>query len=431
MNIETSPAQMRKNYFWNTLGSLMNAASTVLMLMAVTQTMGAAAGGIFSLAYAIAQQLMVVGHFEIRTYQATDTEEKFPFGVYLGARCITTVCMMVGVVVYSAATQGLTYEGLLFTLIASLRLFDVIEDVFHGMFQQHGRLDIAGRAFFFRVLTTVIAFAVGVVLTKNLLVACLVSFAASAVVMVVLIYAPAKAMESLKPSFDLRFIGKLLLTTTPLFAGSFLLTYVVGAPKYAMASFMSKEYQTFYAVLSMPAMVINLLSNFVFKPLLTDMAERWTSRNTGAFLSLILKGFGVVTLATVLTMVLAWPLGVPVLSALYGLDFSPYQVELMVLLVGGWLNALTVILYYAVVTMRKQVGVLVSYACGAGFAFVASSYFITTWGIMGACLLYDASLLVLAIVFSVFCALGLRGVNVKSSAINNAAGSGSDEAAER
>ena len=408
MNIETSPAQMRKNYFWNTLGSLMNAASTVLMLMAVTRTMGAAAGGIFSLAYAIAQQLMVIGHFEIRTYQATDTEEKFPFGVYLGSRCITTICMMIGVVIYSATTQGLTYEGLLFTLIASLRLFDVVEDVFHGMFQQHGRLDIAGRAFFFRVLTTVVVFVAGVVLTKNLLVSCLVAFAASAVVMVVLIYAPAKAMESLKPSFNLGSIGKLLLTTAPLFAGSFLLTYVVGAPKYAMARFMSNEYQTFYAALFMPAMVINLLSNFIFKPLLTDMANRWTSGNIASFLSLILKGFGAVTLATLLTMALAWPLGTPVLGILYGLDFSPYQAELMVLLAGGWLNALTVILYYAVVTMRKQIGVLVSYACGAGFAFVTSGYFITTGGMMGACLLYDASLLMLALVFGIFCALGLR-----------------------
>ena len=399
---------MRKNYFWNTLGSLMNAASTVLMLMAVTRTMGAAAGGIFSLAYAIAQQLMVIGHFEIRTYQATDTEEKFPFGVYLGSRCINKKNIMIGVVIYSATTQGLTYEGLLFTLIASLRLFDVVEDVFHGMFQQHGRLDIAGRAFFFRVLTTVVAFVAGVVLTRNLLVSCLVAFAASAVVMVVLIYAPAKAMESLKPSFNLRSIGKLLLTTAPLFAGSFLLTYVVGAPKYAMARFMSNEYQTFYAALFMPAMVINLLSNFIFKPLLTDMANRWTSGNIASFLSLILKGFGAVTLATLLTMALAWPLGTPVLDILYGLDFSPYQAELMVLLVGGWLNALTVILYYAVVTMRKQIGVLVSYACGAGFAFVTSGYFITTGGMMGACLLYDASLLMLALVFGIFCVLGLR-----------------------
>ena len=55
MTIDTSAEQLRKNYFWNTLGSLMNAASMVLMLMVVTRTMGAAAGGVFSLAYAVAQ----------------------------------------------------------------------------------------------------------------------------------------------------------------------------------------------------------------------------------------------------------------------------------------------------------------------------------------------------------------------------------------
>ncbi len=59
MTIDTSAEQLKKNYFWNTLGSLMNAASTVLMLMVVTRTMGAAAGGVFSLAYAVAQQSLV------------------------------------------------------------------------------------------------------------------------------------------------------------------------------------------------------------------------------------------------------------------------------------------------------------------------------------------------------------------------------------
>ena len=33
MTIDTSAEQLKKNYFWNTLGSLMNAASTVLMNM--------------------------------------------------------------------------------------------------------------------------------------------------------------------------------------------------------------------------------------------------------------------------------------------------------------------------------------------------------------------------------------------------------------
>mgnify|MGYP001020273929 FL=1 len=246
MTIDTSAEQLKKNYFWNTLGSLMNAASTVLMLMVVTRTMGAAAGGIFSLAYAVAQQLMVIGHFEIRTYQVTDTEEVFSFGVYLAARIITTVLMIAGIIIFTLQSQGLSYEGILYALIASLRLFDVVEDVFHGMFQQHGRLDIAGRAFFYRVLTTVVGFAVGVILTKNLLIGAVISFVASLVIMIALVVPPTKRMATLKPTFDIKQIIKLLLTTAPLFAGSFLLTYVVGAPRYALGGLSDQALLTFF-----------------------------------------------------------------------------------------------------------------------------------------------------------------------------------------
>ena len=408
MTIDTSAEQLKKNYFWNTLGSLMNAASTVLMLMVVTRTMGAAAGGVFSLAYAVAQQLMVVGHFEIRTYQVTDTTEVFSFGVYLGARVITTVLMIVGIVLFAYQSQGLSYEGALYTFIASLRIFDVVEDVFHGMFQQHGRLDIAGRAFFYRVLATVVGFAVGIILTKNLLVGAAVSFVASLVVMVALVIPPAKKMESLNPIFDFKKIGKLLITTLPLFAGAFLLTYVVGAPRYALGALSDQSLLTFYTALAMPAMVINLLSNFVFKPLLTQMAEYWNNHQDGQFIRLIIKGFAVVALATVVSMVCAWPLGAPVLGFLYGLDFEPYKMELMILLFGGLLNALAVILYYAVVTMRQQIAVFVSYAAGAGFAALFGGWFVSTGGILGACLLYDISLGILALVFAIFCMVGIH-----------------------
>ncbi len=53
------------------------------------------------------------------------------------------------------------------------------------MFQQHGRLDIAGKAFFTVLLATVVGFAVGVLLTKDLLtIGTTVSFVASLVVMI-------------------------------------------------------------------------------------------------------------------------------------------------------------------------------------------------------------------------------------------------------
>ena len=72
------------------------------------------------------------------------------------------------------------------------------------MFQQHGRLDIAGRAFFYRVLATVVGFAVGVLLTKNLLVGAALSFIASLVVMIALVIPPTKKMTTLKPTFDFK-----------------------------------------------------------------------------------------------------------------------------------------------------------------------------------------------------------------------------------
>ena len=91
-------------------------------------------------------------------------------------------------------------------------------------------------------LQRLLAFAVGVLLTKNLLVGAALSFVASLVVMVALVVPPTKKMASLKPTFDGKQITKLLVTTAPLFAGSFLLTYVVGAPRYALGGLSDKHF---------------------------------------------------------------------------------------------------------------------------------------------------------------------------------------------
>ncbi|MCD4550325.1 lipopolysaccharide biosynthesis protein [Schaalia sp. lx-260] len=400
--------QMKKNYLWNTLGSMMNAAASVLMLMAVTRAMGAYAGGIFSLAFAIAQQLQVLGHFEIRPYQATDMRERFSFGVYLSTRIVTCLLMIAGVIAYATYSNGKSFEALLLIFIASLRLFDSCEDVFHGMFQQRGRLDIAGKAFFFRGLATTVSFACAVMVTGDMLLACMLSFVASSVVMIALNILPARSFVSLKPHFQWKSMTQLLITCAPLFAGSFLLAYLSNAPRYGIEEFMTKQFQTYYSIVFMPSLVINLLSGFVFKPLLTDLADRWSQGHKSAFLRIITKGFAVVALASALTMAVAWPYGPELLSLIYSVDISSYRLELAVLIFGGLLNALGVILYYAIVTIRMQRFIVVGYGCAALFALLATPSFIQRWGIMGACILYDSSMAVLAFVFLIATLWGLR-----------------------
>lgn len=392
-------AQIKKDYFWNTLGSVMSALASVLLLMIVTQVLGAYEGGIFALAFAVAQQFQTLGQYEMRPYQATDVESKYSFGVYYASRIVTCALMVVGVVLYAAFSNGFGYEALLLILLAGLRFFDAFEDVFHGMFQQRGRLDIAGKAFFGRVLATVASFALSIFAFRNILVACIVSIVVSTVFMIVLNIPAAKTFVKVKPTFDVRKIRQLLVACFPLFLGSFLLIYLVNAPRYGIESLLSKEYQTYYAILFMPAMVINLVSGFIFKPLLTTLAKRWSEGSKRGFVAIIAKGLLAVFATSVLALLVAYPLGIPVLSFLYGVDLSEFRSVLLVLLVGGGFNAASVILYYGIITTRHQNIILPGYALAAAAAFLLTNAMIGQFGMMGAALLYDGIMALLVLIF--------------------------------
>ncbi len=56
--------------FWNMMGSLVNAAVSVLLLMMVTRTLGDEKAGIFSLGFSVSLMMLTVGMFEVRPFQS-------------------------------------------------------------------------------------------------------------------------------------------------------------------------------------------------------------------------------------------------------------------------------------------------------------------------------------------------------------------------
>lgn len=402
MSATTDTAQLKKNYLWNTLGSLANAFSSVCMLLACTRLIGVEAAGLFSLAFALAQQFQVLGHFEIRSYQATDANERFSFAVYYGARIVTCTIMVLTIMAYTLITKGLTTEACVVILVALLRIFDAFEDVFHGMFQQKGRLDIAGKAFFFRICAMMLGFTLAAWLSRDLQVSCVVALIVGAVTCFVCNIIPARRFVALVPSFRVRPIARLLLACLPLFCGSFMLVYITNAPKYAIDAYLTPQVQALYSYLFMPSLVINLLSGFVFKPLLTEMSTSFSNHNIRAFISIIVKGFAAVCVATVVTMIAAGLIGIQVLSTLSGIDLAAYALELQVLLVGGLFNALGIILYYAIVTMRHQRVIYGAYGISC-IACYGASALVERFGLMGAAVLYDIAMGLCAACFLLAC----------------------------
>lgn len=249
MTKNASTRQAKRDYLWNMLGSLMTSLASVWLLLVVTRTLGATEGGSFALGFAVSQQFQILGAFEVRPYQSTDLKEVYSFSTYFFSRVFTCVLMFLGILVYAFLANGFTAAALLMILIGILRIFDAFEDVFHGAFQQFPRLDVGGKALFFRTLTTAATFTVVLVVSHDLFLTCAVTFLFSFIALMFCNVPQAKRMLSFSPRATLASIGSLLRTCAPLFIGSFLSTYILNAPKYGIQACLPMEFQTYYSVL--------------------------------------------------------------------------------------------------------------------------------------------------------------------------------------
>ena len=83
-----------KIYLWNLIGNLAFSGSSVLFTLIVTRLTSPIEADSFSLAYGIAAILVVVGMFQVRSYQATDVSFRHSFTSYFLARCISLTLMV-------------------------------------------------------------------------------------------------------------------------------------------------------------------------------------------------------------------------------------------------------------------------------------------------------------------------------------------------
>ena len=353
----------RKRFFWNMAGSTVMSLSTLLLTMIVTRVTGEITAGIFVYAFTLAQQLQSVGYYEVRPYQSTDLQETYSFSTYLSARIVTCTAMMVICLVIIAFRENSLYNNLVIFLVCFYKMFDTAEDVYHGLFQQQGRLDVAGKAMFlFDVLVS---------------------------------------RQFVKEKYSFQFIPlrRLLITCFPLFIGAFLLLYIYNAPKYALSDYMPPEYLTYFNALFILTYIINLFSGFVLKPILNTLADSWLNREFKRFSGIILKLSLALVGFTVLVIAAGYFMGLPVLSWLYSLDLSPYRTELIVLLAGGGLSAISVVLYYAATVMRKQKWTLFIYIAVSVAAMIVSPMAVQKMGLLGASLIYLALMVFMTLLF--------------------------------
>lgn len=396
-----------ESFFWNMLGGLINAGQSVYFSIIITRVSGLYWAGIFSLAYSTAIMCLSIGNYSMRNYQVTDIQKMFTFKEYLFSRYITCAFMFISCVIfliYKEVTIGYSADKIICIILMCLfKIVDSLEDVFHGLYQKKGRLDIAGKQQTYRLISAIIVFTIIFIASKSLIIALSGMFVTALLLFLWYTHITFPFFKDNKEQLSPKKILVLLKFCFPLFISSFLILYIGNASKYAIDLYYDESIQAYYSFIAMPIFVIGMINNFLYQPLLTSLADEWNRKKIKRFIKKVILQIVVIIFFTCLVIIVAFYFGTPILSVLYGVELDKYTIDLCILLVGGGFLAIAGFLTVILTIMRMQKSIMYSYLVVSVIAIAISGAIVRCYAIRGATLSYLFLMFFLSIILMFIC----------------------------
>lgn len=410
----------KSDYVWNTMAGLFNASEAVILSMIVTRMTNLGDAGMLTVAFAVGNLMMTIGKFGVRNYQVTDMEHRFSLSDYMKTRIVTVWFMLITVAGYLIHGYfNLEYGRKKITVILAVCLIyavESLEDVVWGYYQGRYRLDAGARMFCFRWMGIFIGFPVALYFTRDLAVALLLCLVISFISFIILLHFSYPRICSEEDRFinltintdDIKTIGRILKIVFPLFSISFLSFYENNAPKYAIDACLTDEVQACYGFVAMPVFVIGLFSNFVYQPTLVFMAMEWEQGKIKALKRRIRGQILVIMGISVVCIIGAYLLGIPVLSFLYRTDLSNYKRELMLLLFASIFLAVSEYQSVVLTIMRCQRMIWQPHCIVSLIAAIGLKRIVARYGTAGAAMYYLVLMIMLCIMYDAIFIINLK-----------------------
>lgn len=382
----------KSEYLWNIAAGLLNAAEGVIFSIMITRISGLDAAGIVALGFAVGNLFCTIGKYSVRTFQATDVNREYHFGIYFRTRLITVAMMAlvsVAYIIYCCQTRDYSmHKSAVILIICARYAIEAFEDVFAGECQLRGRLDVASKLFIVRSLSFIGSFAIIYITSHHLmraLTAALVLCAGTELYLIRML------SERLQPdiSFGIEKGCLLLLKRClPVFLSGFFFFYITNAPKYAIDRVMDDAAQACYSFIAYPVFAIELLNNFIYQPRIVRIAQAWDAHEYRALKKAIHRQLFLILVLAATAFLFAYVLGIPLLSAIFSTDLNACKKEMLGLILGGGMLAVIGFLSTILITVRHTIPMICGYFC----AFILSLWIyipaITRFGMMGAVAIY-------------------------------------------
>lgn len=396
----------RDTFFWNAFSAVMNSFQTMLLLLIITRKNNVNDASIFVMAYAVGNLMIHIGKYGVRQYQVTDVKEKYSLRNYINARYVSMVFMMMAAAGYlgiNILINDYSYKkSAVVILICLVKGIEAFEDVYHGRMQQMGRLDVAGRILGIRLFIFIAGYAILYIITENILLTTGINFIITLIIAICFnswvmpefmdrsisdnnVTEDNYIMESGNGASGTKMI---LWECLPLCICMCLNMYIANAPKYTIDAVVSDDVQTKFNIVFMPVFIIALLANFIFQPFLKKMGELWANNNIKKlvkdsikFSFIIIVIDGIITLAGSL-------IGNPILGAIYHVDLSNYDTELIIFMIAGGIIALQNLFIMVITTVRYQKYMIYGYIVTALIMFLAGGKVLAEGNLVRLCIFF-------------------------------------------
>lgn len=383
---------IKKDYLWNSLGSLLQSAISPVLLIIITRLNGIDDSGLFSFAISLSVVFWAVSLWGGRTYQVSDVKREFSSGGYVAVRFIASLIVAISAVVFCVLNgYNATKTGLIMILV-TFKILESIADSLYGVLQIHHKLYVAGISLTMKAMLGFAAFMAVDIVTKNVIYGTLAILLVNVLIIFLYDILWVRRVEVINVSKKLckEYIAQavaIMKHTSAVFVVMFLTMFSLNIPRY----FLDKSHPDqigYFGIMAMPITLLGLFISFIIQPNVVNLSELLVKRKLKEFAQVVSKINHITFGIGVLSVVLSYLVGVWVLNTIFGININNFQLDLTIMVIGAAANAFVSIYVNLLIIMRRFKGQFYTLLLTDILAVVVSMCLIERLAMLGSVLVF-------------------------------------------
>lgn len=344
---------IKKNIVWNTIGVLTISSTSLLYTLILTHFCNLKDVGIFSFAFSFACMMITLASFGGRTIHITDSNNNNSNISYIITKYITVLLTFLIVLIYITIKSYSITKTTLIIILCLFKFFEEISDVYYGVLQKENYLYKVGIFQTVKSIINIILFTLIIVFSKNII------LSSSSILIVNILFAliierhAAKTANNWKFEIKTKEIKNILYQNFYVCFFTFLTSYIISSPKYAIDKYLIDDMQAIFNIILMPATFIYLLAGFILSPFMVEISKEIEKKEYDKSKKRVINIISIILLLGIISLIGCYYCGIPILNIIYGIDLTAYKFGFLIIILGSIMYSISVAISTILIAYRE------------------------------------------------------------------------------